>query len=106
MDNSKKLIYSCHSHKGHLTKLLFATDEILTKLSTTKETDANPILVSSNVILLAENFKQLCLKANFFMKWMKILEDEEKLEAAVAAFLELFCCYHQYKYNPYHHTET
>ena len=87
MDDPKKLICSHRGHKGHLAKLLATTDDILAKLSTVKEKDADTTLVNSNVVLLEENLKQLCLKANLFMemhdKIIASIEDEEKLEAAV-----------------------
>ena len=60
------MICSGHAHKGYLTKLLAATDDILTRLSTTKETDAHAPSVSCDVVLLEENLNQLCLKADCY----------------------------------------
>jgi len=64
MDELKKLTCSRRAHKGHLTKLLTATDDILYRISTAKETNADPTSVSSDVVLLEENLKQLHLKAD------------------------------------------
>ena len=84
MDDPKKLICSRRGHKGHLAKLLATTDDILAKLSTAKEKDADATLVNSDVVLLEENLKQLCLKANLLDdKIITSIEEEEKLEAAV-----------------------
>ena len=66
MDNPKKLICSSRGHKGHLGKFLSTTEDILSKLSTAKEHNAEGKLTSSNAILLAENLKQLNLKAHVF----------------------------------------
>jgi len=52
-----------------------------------KKTNANPILVSFDTVPLAENLKQLCLKAKIFTEFddkiIASIEDEEKLEEVV-----------------------
>jgi len=87
MEDLKKLIISRRGHKGHLAKLLTTADDLLSKLSTVKETNADATSVSVDVALLTENLRQISLKAQFFSeldeKIIDITEEEEKLEAAV-----------------------
>ena len=78
---------STWSYKSHLSKVLNNVDEILQKLSYTKESEPDSTLTSSEAVLLAEHQKQLRRKAEIFNELdEKIIEntdDEEKLEAAV-----------------------
>ena len=87
MDELKKLVSSRRGHKSHLSKVLNNVDEILQKLSYTKESEPDSTLTSSEAILLAEYQKQFRRKAEIFNELdEKIIEntdDEEKLEAAV-----------------------
>ena len=87
MDELKKLNCSCHSHKGHLGKLLSATEEVLRKLSSLRETNPDATLSEPDILILTEQQKQLCLKAETFQdiddKIIAITDDEEKLEAAL-----------------------
>ena len=66
MDELKKLLCSQHSHKSHLSKVLSNVEEILQKLSYTKESEPNSTLTSSKAVLLAEHQKQLRQKADIF----------------------------------------
>jgi len=87
MADLMKLTCSWRGHKGHLSKLLSATEEILDSLSSAKEQDPAANLTSSDAILLAENLKQLHLKANVFKEIddqiIDNTDDDKKLEAAV-----------------------
>lgn len=87
MDELKKLGCSRRGHKSHLSKILNNVDEILQKLSYTKESEPDLTLTSSEAVLLAEHQKQLRRKAEIFNELdLRIIEntdDEEKLEAAV-----------------------
>jgi len=87
MDELKKLNCSRRGYKGHLGKLLSATEEVLRKLSSLRETNPDATLSESDILVLTENQKQLRLKAATFQdideKIIAITDDEEKLEAAV-----------------------
>ena len=87
MDELKKLNCSRRGHKGHLGKLLSATEEVLRKLSSLRETNPDATLSEPDILALTEQQKQLRLKAETFQdiddKIIAITDDEEKLEAAV-----------------------
>ena len=87
MSDLKKLISSRRSHKCHLAKILASADDILSKLSTANEEETYATAVISDSVLLAENLKQLRLKARVFEelddKIIDSTEDEEKIETAV-----------------------
>ena len=66
MNELKKLLCSRRDHKSHLLKILSNVEEILPKLSYTKESEPNSTLTSSEAVLLAEHQKQLRQKADIF----------------------------------------
>ena len=89
----KKLICWRHGHKGHVSKLLTGTEEILARLSQAQELEPNSRLATSDAVLLADLLKQLQLNALLFeeldTKVINATEDEEKLEEAVFELADL-----------------
>ena len=83
----KKLICLHRGHKGHVSKLITATEEILAKLSQAQELDTNSKLSPPDAVLLADLVKQLHLKAQLFeeldAKIIDATDNDEKLEEAV-----------------------
>jgi len=70
-----------------LGKLLNGTEEILGRLSSARDTDPDAKLSDSDSVVLADNLKQLRLKADIFKdlddRIIDKTEDEDKIEAAV-----------------------
>ena len=60
----KKLTCSHRGHKGHLTKLISGTEEILGRLSSVRETDPDAKLLESDSVVLADHrvLRRTCLK--------------------------------------------